>query len=160
QDVESLQEILQRVIPRERLGSIHIVRQGDDFGSVLDRALEDCRRSQGVLVAAGGDGTLSSVIGRVMPLGIRLGIIPQGTFNYFARQYGIPVQPEEAVAALLTAEPVKLPVCLLNGEPLLVNVSLGIHTKIIEARERHTRLTRAEEQTSELQSRDNLRRRL
>lgn len=141
QDAEIVLAAIERLIPRERQGRFVIIRPGDDFRQFLDDAVEDCRQSGGVLVAAGGDGTVNAVIKRILPLGLTLGVIPLGTFNYFARQHGIPLELDEALANLLTAEAVKVPVCQVNGEPFIVNVSLGLHARIIAARERHTKIT-------------------
>jgi len=57
------------------------------------------------VIAAGGDGTLNEVLNGVgdAPDGLaraRLGVLPLGTINVFARELGIPTQPEAAWAVL------------------------------------------------------------
>jgi len=141
QDADSVLAAIERLIPAERQGYFVIIRPGQDFRQALNAAVEYCQQSDGVLVAAGGDGTINAVIRRILPLGLKLGVIPQGTFNYFARQHGIPLDLDEALTNLLTAVSTPVPVCLVNGEPFIVNFSLGLHARIIEARERHTKIT-------------------
>jgi len=79
----------------------HTTNPGELDG-VLHRA--GCRR----IVVAGGDGSLHAVVAalyRRHELARRtLGLIPLGTGNDFARTLGIPLDPGEAAAALLTGE--------------------------------------------------------
>ena len=46
--------------------------------------------------------------------GCAMGVVPQGTFNYFARTHGIPVDPTEAVSQLLRSTPVPVQVAGIN----------------------------------------------
>jgi len=60
------------------------------------------------VIAAGGDGTLNEVLNGLgdAPEGFaraRLGVLPLGTVNVFARELGIPTQPEAAWAVLRRA---------------------------------------------------------
>ncbi|MCK7495945.1 MAG: acylglycerol kinase family protein [Comamonadaceae bacterium] len=50
------------------------------------------------VVAVGGDGTLNTVAQAAHAAGCAMGVVPQGTFNYFARTHGIPADPADAVA--------------------------------------------------------------
>lgn len=57
------------------------------------------------IIAAGGDGTLNEVLNGMgdVPDGFaraRLGVLPLGTVNVFARELGLPAQPEKAWAIL------------------------------------------------------------
>ncbi len=54
-----------------------------------------------VVVAAGGDGMLSSVAGRVSELGGTLGLVPAGRGNDFARMLGLPTMYDQIAATLL-----------------------------------------------------------
>ncbi len=92
-------------------------------------------RGRGVVVAAGGDGTLNAVASVVLGKGVPLAILPQGTFNYFGRAYGISQDMAVATRVLLDAviEPVQ--VGMLNGRLFLVNASLGLYPTLLEDRE-------------------------
>ena len=89
----------------------------------------------GAVVAAGGDGTLNTVAQQLLPTGLPMGVVPQGTFNYFARNHGIPTDTEQAVRALLTARVRPVQVGLLNERVFLVNASLGLYPQLLEDRE-------------------------
>lgn len=49
---------------------------------------------------AGGDGTVGDVAGALVDTPVALGIIPTGTTNVLAREFGIPLEPGRAAAAL------------------------------------------------------------
>src|SRR5688500_12601024 len=53
-----------------------------------------------VLVAAGGDGTVSAVAAVAVELKKDLGVIPAGTLNHFAQDAGIPGDLDAALAVL------------------------------------------------------------
>ena len=48
------------------------------------------------VIAVGGDGSLNAVAQAVHAAGCPMGVIPYGTFNYFARTHGIPTEPAAA----------------------------------------------------------------
>lgn len=95
--------------------------------------------SGGILVAAGGDGTINTVAHEAVLAGCPFGVLPQGTFNYFGRTHGIPEDLEEAVYALLRAKVQPVQVGLLNNKIFLVNASVGLYPKLLEAREEDKR---------------------
>jgi len=99
------------------------------------KALELAQQQNGVVVAAGGDGTLNAVARVVLGSDVPFGILPQGTFNYFGRTYGISQDTERSTRSLLDAviEPVQ--VGMLNGHAFLVNASLGLYPTLLEDRE-------------------------
>ncbi len=89
----------------------------------------------GTLVAVGGDGTINAVASAAHAAGCALGIVPQGTFNYFARAHGIPDDPMQALHALLRARPRPVQVAAVNGHLFLVNASLGLYPDLLQDRE-------------------------
>jgi len=68
-------------------------------GDARRLAASAVRNGFDTVIAAGGDGTLNEVLNGVgdAPDGfarVRLGVLPLGTINVFARELGIPTQPE------------------------------------------------------------------
>jgi diacylglycerol kinase family enzyme len=108
-------------------------RQGVE--ALAAQAVADARREHGIVVAAGGDGTLNAVARAAHAAGRPFGVIPQGTFNYFAREHGIPTETSEAAAALLQAQPRPVQVGEVNGRIFLVNASLGLYPESLRDRE-------------------------
>lgn len=114
----------------------HLIDKSDDIEATIAQAREACARDGGVLVAAGGDGTINASATALAGGGVPLAVVPMGTFNYFARDIGMPPDPLDAAAAIAggTIQPMHL--ARLNGRPFLVNASLGLYVKLIKERER------------------------
>ena len=98
-------------------------------------AVERARTVGGVVVAAGGDGTINAVAQATLGSGCAFGVLPQGTFNYFSRTHGIPRDTAEAMQVLLTEAPRAVQVGLVNDRVFLVNASLGLYAQLLEDRE-------------------------
>lgn len=89
----------------------------------------------GALVAVGGDGTINTVAQAAHSAGCPLGVLPRGTFNYFARTHGIATEVDAAMAQLLHARPEPVQVAAVNEHLFLVNASLGLYPDLLEDRE-------------------------
>lgn len=98
-------------------------------------AIARSRRHQGALIVAGGDGTVSGAAQQALPAGIPIGVIPVGTFNYFARTHGIPLDVEAATRALLDAVVVPVQVGQVNDRFFTVNASFGLYVQSLVDRE-------------------------
>ena len=88
-----------------------------------------------VIIAAGGDGTVSAVAGVVAGTDAVLGIIPTGTLNHFARDLQIPLNAREAALVLLKGNIGKVDVGEVNGRRFINNSSLGLYPSIVHYRE-------------------------
>lgn len=115
------------------------VAHGSNIGMVAAEAVAKAEAHPGgsIVVAVGGDGTINTVAQAVLGAGqsLSFGVIPGGTFNYFARAHGIPPDIEAATRLLLTAQPHPVQVGLVNGRVFLVNASLGLYPQLLEDRE-------------------------
>ncbi len=72
---------------------IHEVARGDDLPALVRAAVD---RGCDPIVAAGGDGTVSTVADALVGTAAHLVILPLGTANVLARELGIPVDLEGA----------------------------------------------------------------
>lgn len=106
--------------------------RGGDPARVAREVVEE---RAGIVVAAGGDGTVSAVAGAVAGSAARLGVLPLGTFNYFARGLGIPDDLDGALAVLDTGVPRRIAIGTVNGATFLNNASLGLYPHILRERE-------------------------
>jgi diacylglycerol kinase family enzyme len=70
---------------------------GHDVAAALDKAA--ARGGVDVVLAGGGDGTISAAAARLMGREKALAVLPAGTMNLFARGLGIPQSLDAAVAA-------------------------------------------------------------
>ena len=107
-------------------------------GEIVQACQEAARLAHehgGVLVAAGGDGTINCAAQAALAQDCPLGVIAQGTFNLFARQNGLPLEAAEAARALLQAQPEPVQVGWVNQRAFLVNASVGLYPKLLADRE-------------------------
>lgn len=104
----------------------------------IQRAIEDAIAGRAAaLVAGGGDGTLSSVASALVHTSTPLGVLPLGTLNHFAKDVGIPVDLDAAVAVLLAGHTTQVDVGEVNGRIFLNNASLGLYPRMVRLRQRH-----------------------
>ena len=106
-----------------------------DLTRTAQQAAATARARQTAVVAVGGDGTLNSVAQAAVAHGCAMGVVPQGTFNYFARTHGLPTDTPLALEALLQASPVPVQLGLINDRVFLVNASLGLYPELLQDRE-------------------------
>ncbi|CUH82508.1 diacylglycerol/lipid kinase family protein [Tropicibacter naphthalenivorans] len=106
--------------------------------SNLERTIEDaigggCH----TVVAAGGDGTISAVADVLLrhKKAPRMGVLPMGTFNFFARSLGLAEDLNGAVAQLGQGASKAVHLGTVNGRAFLNNVSLGLYPSILDRRE-------------------------
>jgi diacylglycerol kinase family enzyme len=88
-----------------------------------------------IVVACGGDGTVSAVASIVAGSQAVLGIIPLGTLNHFARDLRIPLGVKDAVHVLLAGHCSAVDVGEVNGLRFVNNSSLGLYPNIVKFRE-------------------------
>lgn len=96
-----------------------------------------------VVIAGGGDGTVSAAAARLVDKDAALAILPAGTMNLFARCLGIPLILEDAVAMFANGRIRAVDVASMNGIPFVHQYSLGMHARMIRLREKwnfHSRL--------------------
>ncbi|MEW6373406.1 MAG: diacylglycerol kinase family protein [Pseudomonadota bacterium] len=118
---------------------LEIVKDAAQLGEIARRMAQEAKRTGGVLVAAGGDGTINTVAHQAVLQGCVFGVLPQGTFNYFGRTHGIPEDLAEAVRSLLTSTVQPVQVGMVNDRIFLVNASVGLYPALLEAREQDKR---------------------
>lgn len=103
--------------------------------AACDGAARLAAENGGVLVAAGGDGTVNCAAQAALRYNCPLGVVPMGTFNLFAREHGLPPDPADAVDALLAGKPEPVQAGLVNARVFLVNASVGLYPQLLEDRE-------------------------
>ncbi|HEY1064143.1 MAG TPA: diacylglycerol kinase family protein, partial [Candidatus Saccharimonadales bacterium] len=81
-------------------------------------------------IIAGGDGTVSSVLGYLAGSTVTVGIIPLGTTNNFARSLNLPLSIPEAVQAILASQAHPVDLGLINKRPFANVVGIGLSAAI------------------------------
>ena len=93
------------------------------------------------IVVGGGDGTIGTIAAFLLDRGIPLGILPLGTLNHFARDLGIPVQLDEAVAVIAGRRIAEVDAGEVNGRVFVNNSSIGIYPYMVLDRDRRRRMS-------------------
>jgi diacylglycerol kinase family enzyme len=84
-----------------------------------------------VIVAAGGDGTVSAVAGVAVETRATIGVLPMGTLNHFAKDLGLPTDLEQAVAAIAAGHTRDVDVGEVNGRVFVNNSSVGLYPRMV-----------------------------
>jgi len=114
---------------------LSVVTDPRELAATARKAAERARADDGVLVGAGGDGTLCTVAEAALTAGVPFAVLPRGTFNYFSRDHGIPADLDASTKLLLEARAYPVQVGYVNDRMFIVNASLGLYPKLLEDRE-------------------------
>jgi diacylglycerol kinase family enzyme len=105
-----------------------------------------------IVFALGGDGTMNEVLQGVAGTPVRLGIIPGGSTNVWARTLGLPNDAVEATSVLLhkiaDREERTVNVGVANGRYFAFNCGFGFDAEAVRFVERRYRLKRTVRQAS------------
>jgi undecaprenyl-diphosphatase len=117
---------------RRRLGDAEELQLGPraDLARTIAKATGEAR----VVVAAGGDGTVSAVVQHLVGRGV-LGVLPFGTRNHFARDLGVD-DLEVALAALVGGAERRVDVGRVGDRYFVNNAGLGLYPDLVRRRER------------------------
>jgi diacylglycerol kinase family enzyme len=98
-------------------------------------AARDASANSRIVVASGGDGTVSSVVAGIVGTSATLGVLPTGTLNHFARDLHIPLDLEQAVATIVAGHVTRVDVGQVNDRVFVNNSSIGVYPGILEVRD-------------------------
>lgn len=92
-----------------------------------------------VIIASGGDGTVSAVAGAVIGTGIPLGVIARGTANAFAVALGIPTNIRGACDTILAGTTRIVDAARCNGFPMILLAGIGFEAEMVERANREAK---------------------
>jgi diacylglycerol kinase family enzyme len=128
------QRIVELFAARGAEATITLARGGPALREAADAAVRaGCR----ILVAGGGDGTVSALAGAVVGQDVRFGVLPLGTLNHFAKDLGIPLDLTEAIDVVLDGRLQPVDLGEVNGRIFVNNSSLGVYPRVVALRNRH-----------------------
>lgn len=119
---------------------IHAANTPEEFPAMIKRAVQSAVEDRGVVIAAGGDGTIRGVAQEAAHRDVTFAVVGIGTFNFFARGHRIPEDPEAALRLALTGRTRAVRLGEVNGHVFLINASLGRYAKSIREREQNTKI--------------------
>ncbi|MCF3642887.1 diacylglycerol kinase family lipid kinase [Rhizobium sp. TRM95111] len=105
-------------------------------GADIEMALKRCagRDDLDVMLAGGGDGTISAAAGFAWKSGIPLGVVPAGTMNLFARSLKIPLDVWQSLAALANGQVVEADIGSADGRAFVHQFAAGLHARMVRLR--------------------------
>jgi methylglyoxal synthase len=127
---EELALICQLLEPHVSL-HIHQTTPTDDPAELAKAAIA---AEANLVIASGGDGTVSAVAGALIGTGIPLGIIPRGTANAFAATLGLPrlLTIRSACQTILAGYTRTIDAARCNGMPLILLAGIGYEAEAVE----------------------------
>jgi len=132
-DIQAFSDQLRQILEAaEHSVQIEIVA-GRDIAAALEKAI--AKRRVDVILAGGGDGTISTAASLLMNKKKALAILPAGTMNLFARGLGIPQTLEAALKSFADGEVIAVDMASANGRPFVHQFSVGMHAKMVQLRE-------------------------
>jgi YegS/Rv2252/BmrU family lipid kinase len=126
------QTLTQQFLDAGLTAAITLAPDGDTMLSVARAAVNDGAR---IVVAGGGDGTVNAVASVLVGTECALGVLPLGTLNHFAKDLGIPLAIDEAIAVIADGNTRAVDTGEVNGRLFLNNSGLGMYPDIVRDRE-------------------------
>jgi YegS/Rv2252/BmrU family lipid kinase len=108
---------------------VKVVAEGDTPAGLAREAVAQGAK---LLIASGGDGTVSAVAGAVVgKLDLTLGIIPRGTANSIGGHFGVPHDLEAACKIIRDGHTRVVDSAAVNGRPSVLMATIGVHAEAI-----------------------------
>ena len=92
-----------------------------------------------LIIASGGDGTISAVAGKLANTGIPFGVIARGAANAFANALGIPTDIPNACETILASYTQLVDLATCNGNPMMLLAGIGLEANAIAAASREAK---------------------
>jgi diacylglycerol kinase family enzyme len=127
----NLQSIIAELFGAEGLNAEVISVAGKNMGPAVRQAVAGDHE---MIVAAGGDGTVSTVAAELVSTEKILGVLPLGTLNHFAKDLHLPLGLEGAVRTIVRRHVASVDVGEVNGRVFVNNSSLGIYPHTVHRR--------------------------
>lgn len=114
--------------------SFQFSQSAADGAAKVRRAAE---RGVDTVLVVGGDGMVNSIGSELVHTDVRLGVVPAGSGNGFARHFKIPLHPAPAAQALLDGKTVPIDVGRVNGRYFFVTCSMAWDGALVESFEKY-----------------------
>lgn len=127
---------IQRLLDPEIDLDIKLTTPEIDAGQLAQEAVD---RGVHMIIASGGDGTLSATAEALVGTNIPLGVISRGTANAFASALGIPNTIEAACETILGGITKVVDAAMCNGKPMVLLAGIGFEAEMVEKADRESK---------------------
>ena len=114
--------------------SFQFSQSAEDGAEKVRRAIE---RGTGTVLVVGGDGMVNTIGSELVGTDVRLGVVPAGSGNGFARHFGIPLHPAGAARTLLEGYTAPIDVGRVNDRLFFVTCSMAWDGALVETFEKY-----------------------
>lgn len=104
-------------------------------GDCAPRCRAVAERGDALVIVGGGDGTISAAASALAGTPTKLGILPLGTLNHFARDLGIPTDLEDAAKLLASGSDRYVDIGEMNDRVFINNSAIGLYPLMVLDRE-------------------------
>lgn len=132
QDLKTIQSILE---PEFNL-DLQLTTKEVSGGQLARQAIANNAQ---VVIAAGGDGTVSAVAEALIGTDIPLGAIARGTANAFVNALGIPDTIEAACQVIIDGATKKVDTAMCNDKPMVLLAGIGFEAETVEDADRQAK---------------------
>jgi diacylglycerol kinase family enzyme len=108
-----------------------------EYVQMTSRQLRRHLTGANVAVAAGGDGTINTVVSHIHGTATKLGVLPLGTLNHFAGALGIAANLDEAVDTVIAGHTRRVDIGTVNNHVFINNSSIGVYPRSLRVREEY-----------------------
>jgi YegS/Rv2252/BmrU family lipid kinase len=129
-------EIIKNILSPQFDLDIQFTSKEIDAGELAQEAVKN---GVEILLAAGGDGTLSAVAEATVGTNIPVGAIPRGTANAFAAALGLPSAIEEACQMIKNGRTQKVDAGMCNGKSMVLLSEIGFGAEAIDNASRESK---------------------
>jgi diacylglycerol kinase family enzyme len=129
---EQRTQLTERLASTDLQADLFCAEDGEEMATLARRVAD---QGYPVVVAGGGDGTVSAVASAIAGTDAALGVLPFGTINHFAKSMGIPRTLEGAVQTLADGDTIRVDVGEVNGRVFVNNSTFGMHPSIVRYRD-------------------------
>ncbi|BAZ46066.1 diacylglycerol kinase catalytic region [Chondrocystis sp. NIES-4102] len=132
QDLATIKSILEPEFDLD----IQITSEEVDGGELAKKAVANKAE---IIIASGGDGTVSAVAEALVGTDIPLGAIARGTANAFANALDIPDTIEAACQVIVEGATKKVDAAICNGKPMILLAGIGFEADTVEDADREAK---------------------
>lgn len=132
QDLATIKSILEPEFDLD----IQFTTEEIDGGELARQAIKN---NAEIVIASGGDGTVSAVAEALVGTDIPLGAIARGTANAFVNALDIPDTIETACQVIVDGATKKVDAGMCNGKPMILLAGIGFEAETVEDADRETK---------------------
>lgn len=119
----------------------YLVRQGWELSlretqhpcEARDLARQAAEEGLDLVIAVGGDGTVNEVVNGLAGTPTAMAVLPMGSGNGWAREQGLPEEPDDAARALLQGQVRSVDLGLAGQRYFLLMASVGFDAAVVQA---------------------------